>query len=939
MRRMIGRLISVVLSAAMLIGSITVPVSAADLPDVSVGSAYETELEAEAEAEADAELETTGEEELLAEEEITDADPAEEEELLAEEEPGEDPDESEALEEVDEDASLQDTASRDRDLRQNVTVRFNDDGTTHYKIVGYSYYDASDHYNTDGTNNGYDFTTKVNEDFHKVWFLIEPEEGYTLVGVTCDEVMDISAELDTNKIWLTCSRFSANELHINVTVRSNNGNEYVNTVQYNDILLDAKLYKVGETDPLTPVNYTDIDGYSVSEYSYLLDKTAKYNLKVTPKQEGVLLGTLDISPRIGSCLHIQPKNNAHDYTINIPADGTNFFINYTEYMHFVFKYDESQAGIGSTSANPFAVTRAYYTVPGAIAGAADRNINLVASAQKTSGGVYEYAVPINSPYGETKRVFFNINGLGNGALLYVTDMRGNVYDYDAATGACQILVSSITRGEYVYKVTTTKKDFKVNVKDAFGDPITPLGISYSINRREDVTILHENSFGVKAGLSSLTLRYPDGTTETIGPLYGDESYTIPAGHISPKYAGKTITASLLTKATVASGQTFMLSVKPEITKVTIQGAQTMMERVGTTTVQYQKITQEVGSSKTYNIVLQANERNTADSLIIKNPNNYAQDAVSASIVDVNKVEIITKKSDPMTLAGTFEIWNNETDQKVADVKVATTQPSWTNYPITAVQTASTDVSVTMRVSTPVNVKFTDDDDFYYVVNLSKNNALTKLKEGYELRDTEDKNHMICFKASEVAANGGLITFNPYTDDANVYITESGRGFGTSFNASVSLVRTEDGKPPCYPDESYVFAKTARPLNAIASTKNPYYSDRIIIKSDLTCNTNLYIGQRKKVGIVDFGTQATYVTNDYWKIKSIKDAQGNDASGYFICGKIGDMDANGNVLTDNGIYVDVLSYNYALWKKHPEEDMRLQLKRFRTHLRLLYTLMS
>lgn len=84
MRRMIGRLISVVLSAAMLIGSITVPVSAADLPDVSVGSAYETELEAEAYAEADVELETTGEEELLAEEEITDADPAEEEELLAE---------------------------------------------------------------------------------------------------------------------------------------------------------------------------------------------------------------------------------------------------------------------------------------------------------------------------------------------------------------------------------------------------------------------------------------------------------------------------------------------------------------------------------------------------------------------------------------------------------------------------------------------------------------------------------------------------------------------------------------------------------------------------------------------------------------------------------------------------------------------------------------
>lgn len=216
-------------------------------------------------------------------------------------------------------------------------------------------------------------------------------------------------------------------------------------------------------------------------------------------------------------------------------------------------------------------------------------------------------------------------------------------------------------------------------------------------------------------------------------------------------------------------------------------------------------------------------------------------------------------------------WN---EQFLADTNrfTITPVPGWVSQSVSASVTSATDVSLSFKVSAPKGVDLSGGN-YYIGVGLASNRNTAKgLKDDLVIASRDES-------FFEVNDDGTIpeITIKPFRKgnlDGPVE-EQLGKGCGTSMDATFYIVMT-DGYAPNKEGVNVLALTDANKVKTVtAATKTPYYADTITLKK---VSTNLYDGdQNVIVATVDFGRNATYTTQDCWKIANKAELEENGIS--------------------------------------------------------------
>lgn len=213
-------------------------------------------------------------------------------------------------------------------------------------------------------------------------------------------------------------------------------------------------------------------------------------------------------------------------------------------------------------------------------------------------------------------------------------------------------------------------------------------------------------------------------------------------------------------------------------------------------------------------------------------------------------------------------WNEQTFELNNNRITICPAPAWTSQSLSASLTSATDVSLSFKVSAPKGVDLSGGN-YYIGVGLASNRNTAKgLKAGLVIADRDE----IFFPVND---DGTIseITIKPFRKDNldGPVVEQLGMGCGTSMDAIFYIVMT-DGDAPNEGGNVLALTDANKVKTVTTATKTPYYADKITLKK---VNANLYDGdQNVIVATVDFGGNATYTTQDCWKIANEEELEDN-----------------------------------------------------------------
>lgn len=751
---------------------------------------------------------------------------------------------------------------------ERVELSFNDDENSHYIVS--KIYDLEQEKPISNTEHGY--TMEVDEN-SAYFFKITPEPGYSILAVYSDEATVEIGKLTSERwnlkyediVGLREKSIDKEKGFVKINVILSTPQTAGNRVQYVKDNVTVQIMCGGDVvEPTLSQPILMSDG--VWQDFYNLDTTKSYSLVATAAKGGVRIGNLAVTPAGKSCTQVKPVENAHNYNIGNPKDGTLFFVNAIEgYAHFVFKY-----GSEHESGTTFKIQAANYTSKGK---------KTTITLSNTSDGGKECFIPV----AEDTQVFFSmIGGTGSrivsGKLANPEEGCGLDWGWGSTTPTTGVRNDMLGNSEeelkardYIYEINTVASGYEPILYSEDGDRISGVkksnGYAFTVKRNQAYQLYEVNTNGRYSKFFTVnephprypicpSIKYPDGTLEPLElqtDTEGNTYVSILEEAVADKYAGKVLSLQYLTDLSGVNATTVTLNVACAITKVTVAGATAKGE-----------ITQEVGTEKTYRFTTTGAEKNSADALeigtIIGN--------IKAEMVDgQDAIKVTTTRENPTKgtaspYAGTFKIVNSETEQVVATVNVITQAPTWTNTTPTASLDSATPTTVSLKLKAPKGVNI-NDDSYFYKVRLASNTK-TKLKDDYELGN-EPHYYPINESLEQIdvfsATPAGLV---------------DGDGCGTSLDAYVSVVQVKDTATDAG-EEGNIFLETAtaKIKKLTVSTKTPYHADKITLKTTAVA-AKLYAGQNNVlVANVDFGKNATFTTTDNWEIESVTDAKGNN----------------------------------------------------------------
>lgn len=877
MRRRMAQLLSVVLSVAMLTGSVSVPVNAAETGDSSAYVAEETVLTGDEEMVVKSEEPETVTDDLNAVDDVimSAEDTEENEETLYVEESALDAEENAlATEEVllESEGDLQEDTTFSLYVYENTTL--NPDGVEfcldHGPVEVEDPETNETTYYLGAAKDLFFLQGWIVGKFQKIQYSIGAEGTKKTLQMKNHKFYryanyeDKEAGIRSSSEY-NCYYIPKEEINDDVYIYITSRDRYENIpVEFNDNSTNHYMIK-SVRDYLNSTNITPSAGTEGT--SFLADEDGNYMIEIET-EAGYEVKQASGSHGYFSTVRKNEENNTYEFNFNLAnlenaaPDKVNIDVICTTIGQNICRINADPDGVVVivTDLDGNTVNPASEGTPNSYTGRSTNTYLLSADATykvhlecKQDYTFNNYGVCVNTLMEDA----YTIKKEG----AHVHTKTNTPYDFTLPSGNSEVWVNTDAKYSPVIKVG--------------GEEILPVRGVYNVSYLDSV------KFSLVKG--SKTVDNPHlvvmNGNATIAICSGAEEFSF-----DNRCYGKTLTVYLFDVTDKAAG-TVKLKVSTPVTSVTAKG----IKAVGGVLT----ISPAIGTTASYPLSVNAGA-SVGDLGLIISPAEHG--FISADIVE-GKLVVSAAANQKYGQNATITLYDTKNttvapnSQNITNgtISVTTVAPAWAKSAPAASLVNASDVTLDLKATAPKGVELSDN--FYVAVRL-EGNAKTTIPTGAGLT-VNDTVHYYRVSGGTIPA----ISINAFKKN-NEETAVLGEGCGTSLNANVYLVLTSDGAAPVEGAEGNVIVTSAA-KKVTVTTKDPYYADKISLKKG---TTSLYAGQSGvKIADINLGTKTTYNTTAFWEVKSVVDANGKNASSKitFTTGE----DA-GKQATDTGIYAVV-----------------------------------